>query len=159
MKALTDPLMRHSHVWVLSDDIYEHLVYGGVEFVTPAQIEPGLHERTLTMNGVSKAHSMTGWRIGYAAGPRHLIKAMDLVQGHQTGGTTTISQWAAVEALDGPQDHLPMFREAFMRRRDLVVSILNEIPGISCQVPEGRFTCTRTVVHLSGSPGQTDAKY
>ncbi len=139
MRRLTDVLLRHPHVWVLADDIYEHLVYGDFEFVTPAQVEPGLYDRTLTMNGVSKAYAMTGWRIGYGAGPEHLIKAMDLVQSQQTGGTTTISQLAAVEALDGPQDHLPVFRAAFERRRDRMVSILNGIEGLECPMPEGAF--------------------
>ncbi|MGJ3262231.1 MAG: pyridoxal phosphate-dependent aminotransferase [Salinarimonas sp.] len=139
MKALTDVLMRHPHVWVLTDDMYEHLVYGDFTFVTPAQVEPGLYERTLTMNGVSKAYAMTGWRIGYAAGPEHLIKAMDFVQGQQTSGASTISQWAAVEALDGPQDHLATFRAAFETRRDLVVSMLNQTSLLECPVPEGAF--------------------
>ncbi|MFN3687289.1 pyridoxal phosphate-dependent aminotransferase [Salinarimonas sp.] len=139
MKAITDVLMRHPHVWVLTDDMYEHLVYGDFDFVTPAQVEPGLYERTLTMNGVSKAYAMTGWRIGYAAGPEHLIKAMDFVQGQQTSGASTISQWAAVEALDGPQDHLATFRAAFAKRRDLVVSMLNQTSLLECPVPEGAF--------------------
>ena len=113
MKKLTDVLMRHPHVWVLTDDMYEHLTYGDFKFVTPAQVEPNLYDRTLTMNGVSKAYAMTGWRIGYAAGPIELIKAMDMVQGQQTSGTSSISQWAAVEALDGTQAHLPVFKKAF----------------------------------------------
>jgi aspartate aminotransferase len=139
MKALTDVLMKHPHVWVLTDDMYEHLVYGDFEFVTPAQVEPGLYERTLTMNGVSKAYAMTGWRIGYAAGPEHLIKAMDFVQGQQTSGAATISQWAAVEALDGPQDHLVEFRKAFEARRALVVGMLNQTSLLECPMPEGAF--------------------
>lgn len=139
MKAITDVLMRHPHVWVLTDDMYEHLTYGDFEFVTPAQVEPNLYERTLTMNGVSKAYAMTGWRIGYAAGPEHLIKAMDFVQGQQTSGTSAISQWAAVEALDGPQDHLPRFKKAFEERRDLVVSMLNQSKYLKCPMPEGAF--------------------
>jgi aspartate aminotransferase len=139
MKALTDVLMRHPHVWILSDDMYEHLVYGDFKFVTPAQVEPALYDRTLTMNGVSKSYAMTGWRIGYAAGPVHLINAMDLVQGQQTSGTSAISQWAAVEALDGAQDHLPVFKKAFERRRDLVVSMLNQTRGLVCPKPEGAF--------------------
>jgi aspartate aminotransferase len=139
MKKLTDVLLRHPHVWVLTDDMYEHLVYGDFTFVTPAEVEPKLYERTLTMNGVSKAYAMTGWRIGYAAGPEHLIKAMDNVQGQQTSGTSSISQWAAVEALDGPQDHLPRFRKAFEERRDLVVSMLNQAKGLTCLKPEGAF--------------------
>jgi aspartate aminotransferase len=139
MKAITDVLMRHPHVWVLTDDMYEHLTYGDFEFVTPAQVEPGLYERTLTMNGVSKAYAMTGWRIGYAAGPETLIKAMDFVQGQQTSGATTIAQWAAVEALNGPQDHLAVFRRAFEERRDLVVSMLNQTSHLRCPTPEGAF--------------------
>ena len=139
MKALTDVLLRHPHVWVLTDDMYEHLVYGDFEFVTPAQVEPALYDRTLTMNGVSKAYAMTGWRIGYAAGPEHLIKAMDNIQGQQTSGACSIAQWAAVEALDGPQDHLKVFRKAFAERRDLVVSMLNQARGLQCPMPEGAF--------------------
>ena len=139
MKALTDVLKRHPHVWVLTDDIYEHLVYGDFEFVTPAQIEPSLYERTLTINGVSKAYAMTGWRIGYAGGPERLIKAMDSVQGQQTSGAASISQWAAVEALNGSQDHLPRFKRAFEERRDLVVSMLNQAQCLKCPTPEGAF--------------------
>src|SRR5215217_3864472 len=139
MKAITDVLVRHPHVWVLTDDMYEHLTYGEFEFVTPAQVEPGLYERTLTMNGVSKAYAMTGWRIGYAAGPEMLIKAMDFVQGQQTSGATSIAQWAAVEALDGPQDHLKVFKKAFEERRDLVVSMLNQSKYLKCPMPEGAF--------------------
>ena len=139
IKALTDVLMRHEHVWVLTDDMYEHLVFGGFEFTTPAQVEPALYERTLTMNGVSKAYCMTGWRIGYAAGPDQLIKAMEMIQGQQTSGACTIAQFAALEALNGPQDFLPGFREAFERRRDLVVSMLNQAKGIKCPKPEGAF--------------------
>ena len=139
LKALTDVLMRHPHVWVLTDDIYEHLVYGDFVFTTPAQVEPGLYERTLTMNGVSKSYAMTGWRIGYAAGPAPLIKAMDMVQGQQTSGACTIAQWAAVEALNGPQDLVPVRRKAFEERRDLVVSMLNQAQGLKCPSPEGAF--------------------
>ncbi|GJD81775.1 pyridoxal phosphate-dependent aminotransferase [Methylobacterium gregans] len=139
LKAITDVLMRHPHVWVLTDDMYEHLTYGDFAYVTPAQVEPGLYERTLTMNGVSKAYAMTGWRIGYAAGPEHLIKAMDFIQGQQTSGATTISQWAAVAALDGTQEHLARFRAAFQERRDLVVSMLNQASGLKCPMPEGAF--------------------
>ena len=139
LKALTDVLVRHPHVWVMTDDMYEHLTYGDFEFVTPAQVEPSLYERTLTINGVSKAYAMTGWRIGYAGGPEALIKAMDFVQGQQTTGACTIAQWAAVEALDGPQDHLPRFKQAFEERRDLVVSMLNQSKYLKCPVPEGAF--------------------
>jgi len=139
MKVITDVLMRHPHVWVLTDDMYEHLVYDDFKFVTPAQVEPNLYERTLTMNGVSKAYAMTGWRIGYAAGPEKLIKAMDFVQGQQTSGAASISQWAAVEALDGTQAHLDVFRKAFAERRELVVSMLNQTKYLKCPMPEGAF--------------------
>jgi len=139
LKALTDVLMRHPHVWVLTDDMYEHLVYGDFVFTTPAQIEPALYDRTLTMNGVSKAYAMTGWRIGYAAGPPQLIKAMDMVQGQQTSGACTIAQWASVEALNGPQDFIPVRRKAFEERRDLVVSMLNQAQHLKCPSPEGAF--------------------
>ncbi len=139
MKKVTDVLVRHQHVHVLTDDIYEHLVYGDFKFVTPAQVEPALMDRTLTMNGVSKAYAMTGWRIGYAAGPNQLIKAMDLLQGQQTSGACSIAQWAAVEALEGPQEHLTIFRKAFEERRDLVVSMLNQAKYLNCPTPEGAF--------------------
>ena len=139
LKALTDVLVRHPHVWVLTDDMYEHLVFGGFEYWTPAQVEPALYERTLTMNGVSKAYAMTGWRIGYAAGPEHLIKAMDMIQGQQTSGACSIAQWAAVEALNGPQDFVETSRKAFEERRDLVVSMLNQARGLKCPKPEGAF--------------------
>jgi aspartate aminotransferase len=139
MKAITDVLMRHPHVWVLTDDMYEHLTYGDFEFVTPAQVEPNLYDRTLTMNGVSKSYAMTGWRIGYAAGPEKLIKAMDFVQGQQTSGACSIAQWAAVEALNGPQEHLKVFKKAFEERRDLVVSMLNQSKYLKCPTPEGAF--------------------
>ena len=139
LRPLTDVLMRHPHVWVLTDDMYEHIVFDGFRFVTPAQIEPGLYDRTLTMNGVSKAYSMTGWRIGYAAGPVPLIKAMAKVQSQSTSNPCSISQAAAVEALNGPQDFIPVRAEAFRERRDLVVSMLNQATGISCPSPEGAF--------------------
>jgi len=139
IKALTDVLLRHPQVWVLSDDMYEHIVYGDMEFTTVAQVEPRLYERTLTMNGVSKAYAMTGWRIGYAAGPQKLIKAMDLLQGQQTSGASAISQWAALQALEGPQDFIPVRRQAFQERRDLVVRLLNSAPGLQCPTPEGAF--------------------
>ena len=139
LKGLTDVLMRHPHVWVLTDDMYEHLVYGDFVFATPVQVEPGLKDRTLTMNGVSKSYAMTGWRIGYAAGPAQLIKAMDLVQGQQTSGACTIAHWAAVEALNGPQDFIPKSRKAFEERRDLVVSMLGQAKYLECPKPEGAF--------------------
>ena len=139
LKGLTDVLMRHPHVWVMTDDMYEHIAYPPFEFCTPAEVEPGLMDRTLTVNGVSKAYAMTGWRIGYAAGPQHLIKAMAKVQSQSTSNPVSISQWAAVEALEGPQDYISESREAFQRRRDLVCSMLNQANGITCPVPEGAF--------------------
>ncbi|MFC0217468.1 aspartate aminotransferase [Pseudochelatococcus lubricantis] len=158
LKAVTDVLVRHPHVWVMTDDMYEHLVYGDFKFVTPAQVEPNLYERTLTINGVSKAYAMTGWRIGYAGGPETLIKAMDTVQGQQTSGTSSISQWAAVEALDGPQDHLAVFRNAFQGRRDLIVSILNQTTGITCPTPEGAFYVYPSIVPLIGKTAPSGKK-
>lgn len=139
LKMLTDVLMRHPHVWVLTDDMYEHLVYDDFKFVTPAQAEPALGDRTLTMNGVSKAYAMTGWRIGYAAGPTVLINAMRKLQSQSTSNPSSISQWAAVEALNGPQDFIASNNEKFKGRRDLVVSMLNQATGLSCPTPEGAF--------------------
>jgi len=139
IKALTDVLLRHERVWVLTDDIYEHLVYDGFEFSTPAQVEPKLKERTLTLNGVSKAYSMTGWRIGYAGAPAELIKAISKLQSQSTSNPCSISQWAAVEALRGPQDFLKDWVKSFQERRDLVVSMLNQANGLSCPTPEGAF--------------------
>ncbi len=139
LRALADVLLRNDHVWVLSDDMYEHLTYGDFHFHTIAEVEPALKIRTLTMNGVSKAYAMTGWRIGYAAGPIELIKAMDKIQGQQTSGACTIAQWASVEALNGPQDFVKKNKVLFQTRRDLVVSMLNQTNGLSCPVPEGAF--------------------
>ncbi len=139
LQSLAAVLVRNPHVWILSDDIYEHLTYGDFKFATPAQIAPELYERTLTMNGVSKAYAMTGWRIGYAAGPLQLIKAMEKVQGQTTSGASSVSQWAAVEALTGPQDYLDMSRKVFQERRDLVVGMLNDAQGLDCPVPDGAF--------------------
>jgi aspartate aminotransferase len=139
LKALTDVLMRHPQVWVLTDDMYEHLVYDDFKFVTPAQVEPQLLERTLTMNGVSKAYAMTGWRIGFAAGPEILINAMRKLQSQSTSNPSSISQWAAVEALNGPQDFIASNNKKFKERRDLVVSMLNQANGLSCPTPEGAF--------------------
>ncbi|WP_420561366.1 pyridoxal phosphate-dependent aminotransferase [Tepidicaulis sp.] len=139
LKKLTDVLKRYEDVWVLTDDMYEHLVYDNFDFTTPAQVEPALYERTLTMNGVSKAYAMTGWRIGYCAGPEPLIAAMRKIQGQSTSNPTSISQWAAVEALNGPQDFIPERAKVFKERRDLVVKMLNEAEGIECPVPEGAF--------------------
>ncbi|PAU97662.1 pyridoxal phosphate-dependent aminotransferase [Paracoccus salipaludis] len=150
MRALTDVLLRHPHVWVLADDIYEHLVYDNFRFVTPAQVEPRLMDRTLTMNGVSKAYAMTGWRIGYGAGPVELIKAMANVQGQSTSNPCSISQYAALAALTGPQDYIAESRAAFQRRRDLVVSGLNQCEGIDCPTPEGAFYVYPSIARLIG---------
>ncbi|UWQ15448.1 pyridoxal phosphate-dependent aminotransferase [Aliiroseovarius sp. M344] len=139
LKALTDVLMRHPQVWVMTDDMYEHLAYDGFEFCTPAEVEPGLYDRTLTCNGVSKAYAMTGWRIGYAGGPVALISAMRKIQSQSTSNPCSISQWAAVEALNGPQDFIAENNTAFVRRRDLVVEMLNTAEGLECPVPDGAF--------------------
>ena len=150
MKALTDVLVKHPHVWVLTDDMYEHLVYDDFKFCTPAEVEPALYDRTLTMNGVSKAYCMTGWRIGYAAGPEVLIKAMAKLQSQSTSNPSSIAQWAAVEALDGPQDFIPKHNKIFVERRDLVVSMLNQAKGIKCATPEGAFYVYPSCAGLMG---------
>jgi aspartate aminotransferase len=155
LKALTDVLMRHPHVWVLTDDMYEHIAFDGFTFCTPAEVEPGLCDRTLTVNGVSKAYAMTGWRIGYAAGPKALIAAMRKVQSQSTSNPCTISQWAAVEALNGPQDFLKENAALFQRRRDLVVRMLNEAEGVTCPVPEGAFYVYPSI---AGCMGKTTPK-
>ena len=139
LKALTDVLLRHPEVWILTDDMYEHLVYGDFKFATPAEVEPKLYDRTLTMNGVSKSYAMTGWRIGYGAGPVELIKAMAKVQSQSTSNPCSISQYAAVEALNGPQDFIEERAKVFEERRDLVVSMLNQANGLNCPMPEGAF--------------------
>lgn len=139
LRALAEVLLKHPHVWILTDDIYEHLTYGDFAFRTLAEVEPDLYARTLTMNGVSKAYAMTGWRIGYAGGPLELIKAIDMIQGQQTSGACSIAQWAAVEALNGPQDFVAKNKAVFQARRDLVVSMLNQANGISCPTPQGAF--------------------
>ncbi|HHI70442.1 MAG TPA: pyridoxal phosphate-dependent aminotransferase [Rhodobacteraceae bacterium] len=139
LNGLTDVLMHHPHVWVMTDDMYEHLVFDDFEFTTPAQIEPGLYDRTLTCNGVSKAYAMTGWRIGYAGGPEHLIAAMRKVQSQSTSNPCSISQWAAVEALNGPQDFIATNNDVFVRRRNMVVEMLNAAKGITCPTPDGAF--------------------
>jgi len=141
LKALTDVLMQHKnrHVWVLTDDMYEHLIYDGLTFYTPAQVEPGLYDRTLTMNGLSKAYCMTGWRLGYAAGPEPLIKAMGKLQSQSTSNPNSITQWAGVEALNGPQDFIQRNNDVFVQRRDLVVGMLNQAKGLMCPKPEGAF--------------------
>src|SRR3546814_718370 len=132
-------VVGHPQVWVMTDDMYEHLTYDGFEFVTPAQVEPRLKDRTLTVNGVSKAYAMTGWRIGYAAGPQALIKAMAKVQSQSTSNPSSVSQAAAVEALNGTQAFIPERAEAFRKRRDMVVEMLNACPGIHCHKPEAAF--------------------
>ncbi len=154
LKALTDVLMRHPHVWVMSDDMYEHLVFDDFTFCTPAEVEPGLYDRTLTCNGVSKAYAMTGWRIGYAAGPVDLIKAMAKVQSQSTSNPSSVSQYAALEALNGSQEFLGPFREAFQRRRNLVVEMLNACPGVTCPKPEGAFY---VYPDIAGCIGKTSA--
>jgi len=165
LKALTDVLMKHPHVWVLTDDMYEHLVYDGFVYTTIVEVEPGLRDRTLTVNGVSKAYAMTGWRIGYAGGPKHLIKAIGTIQSQSTSNPTSISQWAAVEALNGPQDFIPKNAEIFKQRRDLVVSMLNQAKGISCPRPEGAFyvfpSCEGTIGRTSagGKALKTDEDF
>ena len=150
LKELTDVLVSHPHVWVMTDDIYEHLMYDDFEFVTPAQLEPRLYERTLTCNGVSKAYAMTGWRIGYAAGPKELIGAMRKIQSQSTSNPCTISQWASVEALNGPQDFLAENNKTFVRRRNLVVDMLSAIEGMTCPVPEGAFYVYPSIGGLIG---------
>ena len=150
LKELTDVLISHPHVWVMTDDMYEHLMYDDFEFVTPAQLEPRLYERTLTCNGVSKAYAMTGWRIGYAAGPKELIGAMRKIQSQSTSNPCTISQWASVEALNGPQDFLAENNKTFVRRRNLVVDLLSAIEGMTCPVPEGAFYVYPSISGLVG---------
>jgi aspartate aminotransferase len=150
LKGLTDVLMRHPHVHILTDDIYEVLVYDGGTFATVAGVEPALQARTLTMNGVSKAYAMTGWRIGYCGGPEPLIKAMAKLQSQHATNASSISQWASVEALNGPQDFIPVFQRAFEERRDLVVSMLNQSNGLECPTPEGAFYVYPSVRRLIG---------
>jgi aspartate aminotransferase len=150
LKALTDVLVKHPHVWVLTDDMYEHLVYDDFKFATPAEVEPRLYERTLTMNGVSKAYCMTGWRIGYGAGPETLIKAMAKLQSQSTSNPSSVSQWAAVEALNGAQGFIASNNKVFKERRDLVVSMLNQARGLSCPTPEGAFYVYPSCAGLMG---------
>ncbi len=150
LKALADVLLRHEQVWVLSDDIYEHLTYDDFVFTTIAQVEPRLLDRTLTVNGVSKAYAMTGWRIGYAAGPEPLIKAMAKLQSQSASNAASISQWASVEALNGTQDFIPQFQALFQERRDLVVSMLNQARGLECAKPEGAFYVYPSIRQLIG---------
>ncbi len=149
LKALTDVLVKHPHVHVMTDDMYEHLIYDDFKFTTPAQVEPSLYDRTLTINGTSKAYCMTGWRIGYAGGPEPLIKAMAMIQSQSTTNPAAVSQWAAVEALNGTQDFIPKHNKIFKERRDLAVSMLNQANGLKCPTPEGAFyvypSCAGTI--------------
>ncbi len=154
LKALTEVLLRHDHVWVMSDDMYEHLVFGDFKFCTPAEVEPALYDRTLTVNGVSKAYAMTGWRIGYAAGPEPLIKAMAKVQSQSTSNPSSVSQWAAVEALNGTQDYIASNNAVFQRRRDMVVEMLNAAEGVTCPMPDGAFY---VYPDIAGCIGKTSA--
>ena len=150
LKALTDVLLKYPHVWIMSDDMYEHLSYDNFKFCTPAEVEPKLYERTLTVNGVSKAYAMTGWRIGYAGGSKALIGAMRKIQSQATSKPCSVSQWAAVEALDGDQKFIPENNKIFKRRRDLVVELLNDTPGITCASPEGAFYVYPSISKLIG---------
>jgi len=150
LRAIADVLLRHPQVWILTDDMYEHLVYDGFQFATIAQVEPALYERTLTMNGVSKAYSMTGWRIGYAAGPADLIKGMAGIMSQSTSNPASISQWASVEALNGTQGFIKPNQDLFKGRRDLVVSMLNQAKGLSCPTPEGAFYVYPSLAGLVG---------
>ncbi|HEY7979292.1 MAG TPA: pyridoxal phosphate-dependent aminotransferase [Rhizomicrobium sp.] len=158
LKALSDVLLKHPQVWILADDMYEHLVYGGFKFYSIAEVEPKLYDRTLTMNGVSKAYAMTGWRIGYAAGPEPLIKAMSKLQSQSVSSASSVSQWAAVEALNGTQDFIPKFQKVFEERRDLVVSMLNQAHGIECPKPEGAFYVYPSVRKLIGKSAPSGKK-
>ncbi|MDA0317913.1 MAG: pyridoxal phosphate-dependent aminotransferase [Proteobacteria bacterium] len=155
LKELTDVLLEFPNVWIMSDDMYEHLAFDGFQFATPAEVEPKLYDRTLTCNGVSKAYAMTGWRIGYAGGPKELIKAMGKIQSQSTSNPCTISQWAALEALDGPTDFLKSNNEIFVRRRNLVVDALNQIEGIECPKPEGAFYVYPSIAGLMGKITQS----
>jgi aspartate aminotransferase len=165
LKELTDALARHPHVWVMTDDMYEHLVYDDFVFTTAAQVEPRLHERTLTVNGVSKAYCMTGWRIGFAGGPEPLIKTMAMIQSQSTSNPTAVSQWASVEALNGPKDFIPKHNDVFKERRDLCVSMLNQAKGIACPKPEGAFyvypSCAEAIGRTapSGNKIETDEDF
>ena len=158
VKALMDVIERHPHVWVLTDDMYEHIAFPGYTFSTPAQVAPALYDRTLTVNGVSKAYAMTGWRIGYAGGPVELIKAMGKIQSQSTSNPCSISQWASVEALNGSQDFLPGAVETFLRRRDMVVAGLNAAKGIDCPVPEGAFYVYPSVAGCLGKTSRGGAR-
>jgi aspartate aminotransferase len=150
LQALANVLLRYPQVWILTDDMYEHLIFDDFEFTTIAQVEPRLYDRTLTMNGVSKAYSMTGWRIGYAGGPEPLIKLMAKVMSQSTSNPCSVSQWAAVEALNGTQEFIKPNQKLFQDRRDLVVSMLNQAKGIHCPTPEGAFYVYPSVAGLIG---------
>jgi aspartate aminotransferase len=158
LKALTDVLMKHPEVHVMTDDMYEHLVYDDFKFSTPAQVEPVLYPRTLTVNGVSKAYCMTGWRIGFAGGPEPLIKAMAMIQSQSTSNPAAVSQWASVEALNGPQDFIAKHNKIFKERRDLVVSMLNQANGIKCPTPEGAFYVYPSCAGTMGKTAPTGKK-
>jgi aspartate aminotransferase len=165
LKAVTDVLVRHPHVWVMADDMYEHLVYDDFVFHSPAQLEPRLYERTLTVNGVSKAYCMTGWRIGFGGAPERLIKAMAMIQSQSTSNPTAVAQWASVEALDGPKDFIARHNAIFKERRDLCVSMLNQSNGLKCPKPEGAFyvypSCAGTIGKTapSGKKLETDLDF
>jgi aspartate aminotransferase len=154
MRAIADVMVRHPHVWIMSDDMYEHLVFDGFQHATIAQVAPELRERTLTVSGVSKTYAMTGWRIGFAGGPKNLIKAMVNMQGQVSAGVSTVGQAAAVAALDGPQDGVQEQIVAYKRRRDFVVAALNQCPGINCHKPEGAFY---VFPNIAGCLGKTTA--
>ncbi len=158
LKAVTDVLVRHPHVHVMSDDMYEHLVYDDFKFYSPAQLEPRLYERTLTVNGCSKAYCMTGWRIGYAGGPEKLIKTMAMIQSQSTSNPTAVAQYAAIEALDGPQDFIPKHNKIFKERRDLCVSMLNQASGLQCPKPEGAFYVYPSCAGTMGKTAPTGKK-
>jgi aspartate aminotransferase len=158
LEVLTDVLVRHPQVWILTDDMYEHLVYDDFKFFTPAQVEPALYERTLTLNGVSKAYCMTGWRIGFAGGAEPLIKAMAMIQSQSTSNPAAVSQWAAVEALNGPKDFIPKHNKIFKERRDLCVAMLNQANGIVCPKPEGAFYVFPSCAGTMGKTAPTGKK-
>ncbi|MGA7788367.1 MAG: pyridoxal phosphate-dependent aminotransferase [Xanthobacteraceae bacterium] len=158
LKAVTDVLLRHPQVHVMADDMYEHLVYDDFQFYSPAQLEPKLYERTLTVNGCSKAYCMTGWRIGYAGGPEKLIKTMAMIQSQSTSNPTAVAQYAAIEALDGPQDFIPKHNKIFKERRDLCVSMLNQAKGLQCPKPEGAFYVYPSCAGAMGKVAPTGKK-
>ena len=155
---MTDVLVRYPHVHVMADDMYEHLVYDDFQFYSPAQLEPRLYERTLTVNGCSKAYCMTGWRIGYAGGPELLIKTMAMIQSQSTSNPTAVAQWAAVEALNGPQDFIAKHNKIFKERRDLCVSMLNQARGLQCPKPEGAFYVYPSCAGTMGKTAPTGKK-